>query len=426
MKKLALFFACAAALVGFTSCEDDKDPVYQQPTKFVLNTPALQDQYLELTEDGTFELSCSQPDYGYAAVVNYSAEVSLTEDFANCKEITSKGTGTTAKMTFSSADLALALCELHGFVDESTFQDIDAEKVYFRAVARLAGVESSEIRSNVVSLNKVKLYFAVPTPDYIWVIGSASAFGGSADGWTEPSEGNAAALAGARLFEPQNAIGSKVYSNTFDIPAGDVTFRLYVHLTGWDGGDSWGYKVDDEGTNVELVDGTFTAPLVNGKGSFTFAGWQGGEMTITADFSSSTPSITVSAGSTAPVVAQYMYVVGNNAGWATPDESSASVYEAWRIADRNESGVYTGTFTFEDGCESCTNGWYFRIYPALAGWGSTPYSASADGSNVETALDTPMPCVTGEGCFWVNPLAPGKYTLTLDTNNNTVKVSAAE
>ena len=268
----------------------------------------------------------------------------------------------------------------------------------------------------------MKLYFAVPTPDYIWVIGRASAFGG----WTEPSEGNAAALAGARLFEPQNAIGSKVYSNTFDIPAGDVTFRLYVHLTGWDGGDSWGYKVDDEGTNVELVDGTYTSPLVNGKGSFTFAGWQGGEMTITADFSSSTPSITVSAGSTAPVVAQYMYVVGNNAGWATPDESSASVYEAWRIADRNESGVYTGTFTFEDGCEACTNGWYFRIYPALAGWGSTPYSASADGSNVETALDTPMPCVTGEGCFMVSPFAPGKYTLTLDTNNNTVKVTAAE
>ena len=423
MKKLALFFACAAALVGFTGCEDDKDPVYQQPTKFVLNTPALQDQYLELTEDGTFELSCSQPDYGYAAVVNYSAEVSLTEDFAACKEITSKGTGTTAKMTFSSADLSLALCDLHGFVDEDTYQEIDAEKVYFRAVARLTGVESSEIRSNVVSLNKVKLYFAVPTPDYIWVIGSASAFGG----WTEPSEGNAAALAGARLFEPQNAIGSKVYSNTFDIPAGDVTFRLYVHLTGWNGGDSWGYKVDDEGTNVELVDGTFTSPLVNGKGSFTFAGWQGGEMTITADFSSSTPSITVSEGSTAPVVAQYVYVVGNNAGWAAPEEASASVYEAWRIADRNESGVYTGTFTFEEGCESCTNGWYFRIYPALTGWGSTPYAAALeDGNNVVTALDALMPCVTGEGCFLVNPLAPGKYTLTLDTNNNTVKVSAAE
>ena len=60
MKKLALFFACAAALVGFTSCEDDKDPVYQQPTKFVLHTPARREQYLGLTGDGTVALSGCQ------------------------------------------------------------------------------------------------------------------------------------------------------------------------------------------------------------------------------------------------------------------------------------------------------------------------------------------------------------------------------
>lgn len=422
MKKLALFFACAAALVGFTGCEDDKDPIYQAPTTFVLNQPALQNQYLELTEDGTFELTCSQPDYGYSAIVNYSAEVSLTEDFANCKEITSKGSGTTARMTFGCADLALVLCELHGFVDEASYQDIPAEKVYFRAVARLTGVESSEIRSNVVSLNKVKLYFAVPTPGYIWVIGSAGAFGG----WTEPSEANAAALQGARLFEPANAIGSKVYSQTFNVPAGDVTFRLYVALTGWDGGDSWGYKVEDAATTVELVDGAYSSPIVNGKGSFTFAGWPGGDMTITADFSSSSPSISVVAGAAAPTVSSYMYIVGNNADWAAPDESSASVYESWRIADKNESGVYTGTFELAEGSTPCTSGWYFRIYAQLAGWGSTPWSASADGSNVDVTLDQALPCVDGEGCFCLNPCAPGKYTVTLDTNAKTVTVSAAE
>lgn len=422
MKKLALFFACAAALVGFTGCEDDKDPIYQAPTTFVLNQPALQNQYLELTEDGTFELTCSQPDYGYSAIVNYSAEVSLTEDFANCKEITSKGSGTTARMTFGCEDLALVLCELHGFVDEATYQDIPAEKVYFRAVARLAGVESSEIRSNVVALNKVKLYFAVPTPGYIWVIGSAGAFGG----WTEPSEANAAALTSARLFEPVNAIGSKVYSQTFNIPAGDVTFRLYVALTGWDGGDSWGLKVADEATTVELVDGAYSAPIVNGKGSFTFAGWPGGDMTITADFSSSSPSISVVAGAAAPTVSSYMYIVGNNADWAQPDESSASVYESWRIADKNESGVYTGTFELAEGSTPCTSGWYFRIYSQLTGWGSTPWSAAADGSNVDVTLDQALPCVDGEGCFCLNPCAPGKYTVTLDTNAKTVTVSAAE
>ena len=325
-------------------------------------------------------------------------------------------------MTFGCADLALVLCELHGFVDESTYQDIPAEKVYFRAVARLTGVESSEIRSNVVSLNKVKLYFAVPTPGYIWVIGSAGAFGG----WTEPSEANAAALQGARLFEPANAIGSKVYSQTFNIPAGDVTFRLYVALTGWDGGDSWGYKVEDAATTVELVDGAYSSPIVNGKGSFTFAGWPGGDMTITADFSSSSPSINVVAGAAAPTVSSYMYIVGNNADWAAPDESSASVYESWRIADKNESGVYTGTFELAEGSTPCTSGWYFRIYSQLAGWGSTPWSASADGSNVDVTLGQALPCVDGEGCFCLNPCAPGKYTVTLDTNAKTVTVSAAE
>ncbi len=422
MKKLAYFLACAAALVGFTGCEDDKDPVYQQPTQFVLNTPALQDQYLELTQDGTFELTCSQPDYGYSAVTQYSAEVSLTEDFANCREIASKGTGTLARMTFGSADLALALCDLHGFVDEATYQDIPAEKVYFRAVARLAGVASSEIRSNVVSLNKVKLYFAVPTPGYIWAIGSVAAFGS----WTEPAESNAAALEGARLFEPMSDIGSKVYSQTFDIPAGDVTFRLYTALTGWGGSDSWGSQVDDSPIDVAFADGAFSYNLINGKGSFHFTGWQGGKMTITADFSAATPTITVVAGEAAPTTAEYMYVVGNNAEWAEPNEAAADTYKAWRIADRDGSGIYTGTFNMEQGSTPVTSGWYFRIYKELAGWGNTPYSASATGDNVETALDTPVPCVTGDGCFMINPLAAGKYTVTLNTNDNTVTVSAAE
>lgn len=422
MKKFIYFLACAAAMVGFTGCEDDKDPVYQAPTTFVLNTPALQNQYLELTESGTFELTCSQPDYGYSAVTNYSAEVSLTEDFADFREITSKGTGTRARMTFSDADLALALCDLHGFVDESTYQDIPAEKVYFRAVARLTGVESSEIRSNVVSLNKVKLYYAVPTPGYIWVIGSASVFGN----WTEPAESNAEALQGARLFEPMTDIGSKVYSQTFDIPAGDVTFRLYTALTGWSGNDSYGSQVQDNSITVELVDGAFSSPLVNGKGSFTIAGWAGGKMSITADFSASTPTISVVAGEAPTVKAEYMYIVGNNAEWAEPNAAAEETYKAWRIADRDGSGIYKGTFNLEQGSTPVTSGWYFRIYKGLNGWGSTPYSSSASGDNVDAPLDTPVPCETGEGCFCVNPCVAGTYTVALDTNNNTVTVSLAQ
>ena len=67
MKKLSILFACLVAVLSLNSCKEDTDPQYNEPTKFVLNTPALAAQYYELTEDGTLDLSWSQPDYGYAA-----------------------------------------------------------------------------------------------------------------------------------------------------------------------------------------------------------------------------------------------------------------------------------------------------------------------------------------------------------------------
>ncbi|MDE5573154.1 MAG: SusE domain-containing protein [Muribaculaceae bacterium] len=78
MKKISMFLACLTAIVGLSSCSQDRDPVLQIPTKFVLNTPALQNQYYQLEEGNTIELTCSQPDYGYSAIVQYSVEVSLT------------------------------------------------------------------------------------------------------------------------------------------------------------------------------------------------------------------------------------------------------------------------------------------------------------------------------------------------------------
>ncbi len=111
-----------AVLLGFSSCSEDKDPVYKAPTQFVLNTPVFQDQYYELAPGQTFTLVASQPDYGYSAITQYSAEVSLTENFENYIALPSTGTGTLAKMTFNDADLATALCELHGFDSEDNYQ----------------------------------------------------------------------------------------------------------------------------------------------------------------------------------------------------------------------------------------------------------------------------------------------------------------
>ncbi len=67
--------AMAGALLGAASCSQDTDPVLQTPTTFVLNVPAMQEQYIELQEGNTIELVASQPDYGYSAVADYSAEM---------------------------------------------------------------------------------------------------------------------------------------------------------------------------------------------------------------------------------------------------------------------------------------------------------------------------------------------------------------
>jgi hypothetical protein len=123
-------------------------------------------------------------------------------------------------------------------------------------------------------------YCAVLGKGFIYAIGSC--FGN----WKEPSAGNAEALANYRIFETE--IGSNVYEGDLDIAAGDITFRFYAKLTGWDGGDSWGWC---EADNNELVvefdsDGHFTSSekeFVKGKGSWKITGYPGGLLHIIVD-----------------------------------------------------------------------------------------------------------------------------------------------
>ncbi len=232
----------AALALGFTSCDQDRDPVYQAPTNFVLNTPAMQDQYIDLTEKGTLELVTSQPDYGYSAVAVYSAEMSLDPDFSTSYQLPAvSGTTNLAKFTISQNDVAVGLMELQGITGDDAdkiFNEIypngcDYQQIYFRAVCQLEGVPSSVIKSNIVSYKYLKGFFAIKMPGYIYLVGAPC-------GWPTPDAGAEATLESWKLYEPKDAIGSKVYSGVFDIPAGSAMFRFYTALTGWDN-DSYGY-----------------------------------------------------------------------------------------------------------------------------------------------------------------------------------------
>ena len=81
-KKILSLLAAGLAFFGMTSCSDDNDsnPVLDTaPTTFVLNTPTMTDQYVELSADNTVTLSWSQPDYGFAALATYFVQVGVQQ-----------------------------------------------------------------------------------------------------------------------------------------------------------------------------------------------------------------------------------------------------------------------------------------------------------------------------------------------------------
>ena len=277
MKKISILFACLVAVLSLNSCTDDPAAVYNAPSEFVLNTPALAAQYYELTEDGTLDLTWSQPNYGYAAAAMYKVQVSLVEEFADSTSMELSKEYSLCYAQVSGKEVAEAICKLRGIANEDDYTDEPARAVYLRVRGYIKGIEGSDILSNVIKLNQVKEYCAIQSPGYIYLIGSVG-------GWTGPDAGNAAALAEWRLFEAADAIGSKVYSATFNMPAGSLTFRFYTELTGWDGGASVGTQVEDSPITVDISSGVYGGALVApGKGSIQIDNWDGSPMKITVD-----------------------------------------------------------------------------------------------------------------------------------------------
>lgn len=417
MKNLSIFLALAAVTLGFSSCSEDRDPVYQQPTTFVLNQPAMQDQYIDLAPGQTIELVCSQPDYGYSAVTQYSAQMSLTEDFAQAYDLESVDK-TLAKMSIKQDNVCNGIVELHGFANADEFnayyEGKPYEKIYFRAVAQLDGVESSKIVSNVVAYNYLKPYYSVPSPGFIYLVGAP-------EGWAGPTESNAAHYADWRLFEPADGIGSKVYSGVFDIPAGSAMFRFYTALTGWDA-DSFGSQPDDSPIEFpDFTEGSFTNALVAGKGAFSFPNWPGGKMTIVVDMSdANNMTLTCTAGESQVVVTKYIYLVGSISGWKAPGTENADLYKDFRLADKTGDGIYVGSFPVEAGHVN----FRFALELTDEGWENpTQIGAQAEDSDVACSFTNGTfsgPYVSGKGNWAFDLTTGGTLELTVDTNNKTV------
>lgn len=275
----SMLFAAFGML--FTSCDSDRDdnptlgPNHTANT-FVVNTSAVADQYIQLSPDNTVNLTWTQPNYGVNTVVSYSVEVGMNGTWEPLET-----NYTSCNVQLSGEELAKAICKIDGFKTEDDYVDMGFRQVDLRVTAKILTTASdvipgTTITSNVVSFNHMAAYCNIPSKGTLWVIGSCC-------GWPEPSAGNKETLVDGNWFIMETEIGSKVYKGSVVMPEGDLTFRFYGKLTGWDGGDSYGFMVDDTATEFAFSDGVFKNTIMKGKGSYSFPGFPGGVLDITVD-----------------------------------------------------------------------------------------------------------------------------------------------
>lgn len=168
------------SLTLMTACSDDNDsnPSIQTPTEFKLNTPALVNTPIDLANSSKIMLTCSQPNYGYTASVQYTVQVATDEKMTDAVELSE--TSNSAKVAIDAASLASTLTNIYvqkGKTEADFPMDV---KAYFRLKANIVTsngnvVEGTEILSNVVSLNNIHLLFSLPPvnlPKNVYVTGS--------------------------------------------------------------------------------------------------------------------------------------------------------------------------------------------------------------------------------------------------------------
>ena len=168
------------SLTLMTACSDDNDsnPTIQSPTEFKLNTPVLENTPIDLANSSKIMLTCSQPNYGYTASVQYTVQVATDENMTDAVELSE--TSNSAKVEIDAASLASTLTNIYvqkGKTEADFPMDV---KAYFRLKANIVTsngnvVEGTEILSNVVSLNNIHLLFSLPPvnlPKNVYVVGN--------------------------------------------------------------------------------------------------------------------------------------------------------------------------------------------------------------------------------------------------------------
>lgn len=224
MKKIALTLGLAAVALGFSACNEtwDDNPTLKAPNKEYtdfLNEPELRETWITLDKEGAdkeaaLHMTCSQPDFGYAAVANYVVEVCLTPDFAKPYvdgQTPEAGDYYSTEYPFTDCaqinpvadELAECICKLKGWTSEDDVKADEYSKIYVRLRAYIPQDEAlTTIYSEPKSFEHIRVtYYAASIPGL-----KAGIFvRGDMNGWGAPESDEFMTTAKRGIYVLQNA-----------------------------------------------------------------------------------------------------------------------------------------------------------------------------------------------------------------------------
>lgn len=190
IKSLLAPVGLLAVLPFMASCETDTDsnPTLQQPTTFVLNTPAYaENNVYDLANAETVNLTTTQPDYGFPIATNYQVQVSLDQAFTGVTTVevpegisyeTLADSYTQANMDVDATQLNNAIVSLYQKANDGADPSGKEIAAYIRLVAHVNGTDLGWCCSNVITLPKVVVSYIAVMPTDVYVAGPSIRGGG--------------------------------------------------------------------------------------------------------------------------------------------------------------------------------------------------------------------------------------------------------
>lgn len=373
-----------ATALAFTACDESKD---DHPTinthegekeAIFLNVPEMSNMAVQITEDNntqTLHMTCSQPDYGFAAQVQYQVEISLNNftgqpmvegcpasvildtSFSNCAEINPV-----------LGEVAQAMCKMLN-IESQDQVPTSYYPLYMRLIANVKCVtgtpeilfENTTYVSNTVQMQGVSCgYLAIVVPGLptgIYLRGDMNSWG------TEPD---------AEFLTTSEAGIYEIAS--YDIKAGQ------------------GFKVADSSWSNPNCGSNGNSPKFNEPYVLDNSS-NSGNITIDSDFSGRI-QLTVKGGAytlyleaaepDTPGLPSGIYVRGDFNGWGADASSeflTTDYKNNWRIADIT---ITAGTFKIADANWSSVNLGVWNSDPIELG---VPVLVETGGGNITLASD---------------------------------------